>query len=364
MADYKIEHIDTKRWGIGNYPCRSAQDGSRLLVCAGDNGGGYVLRTEDGGETWSQFRDSRRRGDFKRLADGSYITFGFHSAVEKCIDPEIQDKIPYILEIGRAGNYDAVAEGNIQREFTPVDIPDLAVGYGDSGDKSNYSTGAMASGIIQLENGDIIVSMYGQFKSDKSKLDYFTNYDFYQYRTWCIISHDNGKTFEYLSTVADCGTYPVPEAEGYCESDLLYLGDGHILCAMRTQGHEVYTPMFFSHSYDSGKTWSKPEQLNPYGVLPRLIRMDCGAVVCASGKWDTFFLLSGDGGKSWSKPYVIAENDGQWDRGPSGYVTVAQIEPDILTVVYDTTEDKVSDDIVPGERRIVYISRYRISKAD
>lgn len=124
MADYKIEHIDTKRWGIGNYPCSSAQDGSRLLVCAGDNGGGYVLRTEDGGETWSQFRDSRRRGDFKRLADGSYITFGFHSAVEKCIDPEIQDKIPYILEIGAPGittrSPREIFSGNLHRSTFPI----------------------------------------------------------------------------------------------------------------------------------------------------------------------------------------------------------------------------------------------------
>lgn len=95
----------------------------------------------------------------------------------------------------------------------------------------------------------------------KSKLDYFKNYDFYQYRTWCIVSHDNGHTFEYLSTIADCGTYPVPDGEGYCEPDLVYLGNGHILAALRTQGHEVYTPLFCSHSYDSGKTWSKPDEM-------------------------------------------------------------------------------------------------------
>lgn len=78
------------------------------------------------------------------------------------------------------------------------------------------------------------------------------------------------------------------------------------------------------------------------------------------GKWDTFFLTSEDEGKTWSKPYVIAENDGQWDRGPSGYTTVFETEPNTLLVVYDTTLDKVSEDIKPGERRIVFMSRYRV----
>lgn len=364
MKNYKIEHIDTRRWGIGNYPCCKMQDGGNVMVTVGTNEGGYVLRTTDGGDTWESFSDNRSRGEYMRLADGTYIKFGFHSVVERDFDVEVQEKIPYVLRVDRAKDYGTLVEGRAQTEYTVVDIPELSVGYGDSGDKKSYHTSCVDHGMIQLENGDIIISMYGQFKSDKTKLPYFANYDFYQYRAWCLISRDNGKTFEYLSTIADCQTYPVPDAEGYCEPDLLYLGNGHILAAIRTQGHEVYTPMFFSHSYDSGKTWTKPEQLNPYGVLPRLIRMENGAIVCASGKWDTFLLLSGDDGQTWSEPYIVAENDGQWDRGPSGYVSVAETEPNTLLIVYDTTEDKVSDDIKPGERRIVYISRYRITEAD
>ena len=357
----KITLIDRKRIGIGNYAFGSAfGDKDRMLVYY-SNG---VLSTDNGGDTWRVTPNDGRLHAmlYGKLNDGTYVGFDFSNVVSHKFDPEVQEKIPFVLGVYRAKSYDDIVAGKPQRHFTTVDIPDLAVGYGDSGDHTNWGAGAVASGIVQTENGDVIVSMYGQFKQDKSKLDYFTNYDFYQYRTWLLVSHDNCETFEYLSTVADCMTYPVPEAEGYCESDLLYLGNGRMLCVMRTQGHEVYTPMMRSLSSDYGKTWSAPEPINPYGVLPRLIKLQNGTVVVCSGKWDIFLQTSEDDGETWSKPFVISENDGQWDRGPSGYNSIFETDDGTLVVIYDITEDKTSDDIPEGERRIVYVSRYKVEK--
>ena len=117
---------------------------------------------------------------------------------------------------------DALLSGDIQVSFAQVEIPDLAVGYGDSQDPKEYHTGVTGQTVIVMPNGDLIVPMYGQFKADTTKLSYFQNYDFYQYRVWCVISRDNGRSFSYLSTVADVQTYPCdPEAEGYCEPDML-----------------------------------------------------------------------------------------------------------------------------------------------
>ena len=355
----KITHIDTKRIGIGNYAFASAFRDKNRMLTAHSNG---VLCTEDGGDTWRTLNDVRYRPVYQRLADGSYVGFDFPNLAKKRFDPRVQEKIPYILGIYRAKSYDEVLAGTPQRSFAVVDIPDLAVGFGDSQVEDDWGAGCMGSGIIQTENGDVIAAMYGQFKQDKSKLAYFEKYDFFQYRTWLIVSHDNCRTWEYLSTVADCMTYPIPDAEGYCEPDLLYLGNGRILCVMRTQGHEVYTPMTRSFSNDYGKTWSAPVEINPYGVLPRLIKMRNGVTLCCSGKWDIFLLASEDDGETWSKPFVISENDGQWDRGPSGYNSVFETDPNTLVVVYDITEDKVSDDIPEGERRIVYVSRYKVEK--
>ena len=90
--------------------------------------------------------------------------------------------------------------------------------------------------------------------------------------------------------------------------------------------------------------------------------MKNGLVVCTSGKWDTFLCVSEDGGHTWSDRHIIAENDGQWDRGPSGYTAVFEVEPDVVLALYDHTEDRVSDFKNPYDRRVVYATRYRITK--
>lgn len=62
-----------------------------------------------------------------------------------------------------------------------------------------------------------------------------------------------------------------------------------------------------------------------------------------------------------AKPYAVSDNRGQWDRGPSGYVSVWETRPGEILLVWDETEDLESEDIKPGERRIVYMNRYQIT---
>lgn len=361
--NYKIEHLSSDRLWIGHYPCGDADGGNgRLIIRAGDNAGSMTIRSNDGGRTWELRRDITNTDHMRRLSDGSYIGIGFGSLAVHHFDPKHQKKIPYIMKTLHAENYDALVAGDAQSAFCMPDIPDLAVGYGDSGDERNYHTGVVGSGIVELDDGSILIAMYGQFGEDKTRLPYFTKYNFYQYRTWVMISHDRGNTFEFLSTVADVQSQPIDTAaEGFCEPDLLYLGGGHVLCVMRTQGHEVYSPMYASHSYDSGRTWSPVSKVEDFGVLPRLLKMKNGAVVLASGKWDTLLKISADDGESWSDRIIVKENRGQWDRGPSGYTSIFETADDELLIVYDHTDDPVSDDIKYGERRVIYADRFRIT---
>lgn len=363
---YKIEHLSSDRLWMGHYPCGDIDSGDgRLLVRAGDNRGEFVIFSDDYGRNWQYRRDLKYIDHMRRLRDGSYIGISFGSLALHHFNPKKQKKIPYILQVNRAKDFDCVLDGDIQASFCLPDIPDLAVGYGDSGNSESYHTGSIGSGIVELDSGDILIAMYGQFGADKTKLDYFTKYDFYQYRTWVLVSHDGGDTFEFLSTVADVQTSPInTAAEGFCEPELLSLGGDHVLCVMRTQGHEVYSPMYACHSYDGGKTWGEVSVVNDFGVLPRLLQMKNGAIVLGSGKWDTFFMLSADGGESWSDRVIVKENDGRWDRGPSGYVSLFEVADDELLIVYDHTDDRVSDDIVTGERRFIYADRYKITRTD
>lgn len=70
----RIEHIDTKKWGIGNYPCNMIKGTSEDMM-VGYSGG--TLRTQDGGDTWTLINGKRHRPNFIKLADGTYIAFGF-----------------------------------------------------------------------------------------------------------------------------------------------------------------------------------------------------------------------------------------------------------------------------------------------
>jgi len=361
LKQYTPELISAVRWGIGQYACADTftADG-KILV--GVNGW-YYLFSKDRGVTWERIDIPKGKdsGRFIQLRNGTLFGLSLHNEVLRKFSPE-QAKIPYVAKVNRAKSIEDAAAGQVEASFAVVDIPDLAIGYGDSGSKDDYFAGVMDHGIVEMPNGDIVATMYGQFKQDKSRVPYFKNYAFYQYRAWCIISRDGGKSFKYLSTIADVQTHPIDHAaEGYCEADLLHLGGNHLIAVMRTQGHEVYSPLYVNHSHDGGVTWGKPEKMNDFGVFPRLVRLTNGALVCASGKYHNFLLFSDDNGYTWSKPFVVAENRHPWDKGPSGYPTLIEVAPNEILLVYDDTEDRASDFAKnPHDRRIVYIHRYRI----
>lgn len=359
---YRFELLSSLRYGDGHYPCGDTQDGKKINIGVGTLWGSYSLYSEDGGENWT--RRENKKGEsvrYLKLQDGTFLGFSFQNMATGNINPT-QEKIPCVAKIYRADSMEKILRGEYSVDFSLIDIPGLSIGYGDSGVEDDYHCAVFDHGLIQLENGDLVATMYGQFRSDRNRVVYFEKYPFYQYRSWCIISHDNGKTWEFLSVIADTHTFPIdPTAEGYCEGDLLNLGNGHLLCALRTMGHEVYTPLYMTHSLDGGKTWQKPFAVHPDGVFPRLLQTANGAIVCTAGKKGIFLLASKDG-YSWQEPFYVTDNDGQWDKGPSGYNTLIETAPNEILLVYDETEDRVNEMPEGVMRRKVYINKYKITE--
>ena len=99
----------------------------------------------------------------------------------------------------------------------------------------------------------------------------------YNYRTWTVISHDRGRSFEFLSSVADVQTYAALNvAEGFCEPDIIRLQNGNLLCVMRSggqRGKAYFTPMYSSISTDNGKTWTAPDTIFEHGVFPKVLQL-------------------------------------------------------------------------------------------
>lgn len=361
--------LSEQKFGPGHYPaCGIKSPDGKIIVSVGiaPEHKPFALYSEDGGVTFDKYEGAPRatRAPFFQLKDGSYLAIGESSAVFRSIINLEQEKVPFVLAVHRAKSFEDIMKNNVETHFTPVDIPELSMGYGDS---NNRHTGCAQTGIIEMANGDILAMMYGQFKSDRILCPWLKEhgpYDFYLYRTWCIVSHDKGETWEFLSTVADCNTHPIADvnAEGYCETDCIEVEPGHIVAVLRTGGHEIYSPLYVAHSYDYGATWEAPYTVNDWGVWPRIIKMEDGTLVISSGHIHTFLQFSADGGLTWSEAKILEECDGKWGESCSGYNYITESRPGELTLVFDDPKEGMAE----GDKfpRRIYVRRYKIEKED
>lgn len=186
--------------------------------------------------------------------------------------------------------------------------------------------------IIELENGDLLASMYGHFKGDK------------KYRSFVVKSTDRGESWTYLSTIAydpNIGT------ESFCEPVMVLLPKGDILCIMRTGSGE---PLYQAISSDEGKTWSKPEPTGANGVDPDLIVLSDGTLACSYGRLQPRreiepssslypglpasmgdrIMFSTDGGITWARHTTVY-------MGPStGYTGIEEVRPNEVIYAFDT----------------------------
>ena len=126
-------------------------------------------------------------------------------------------------------------------------------------------------------------------------------------------STDNGKTFSLVAQMdypADGKKFPYISG-GFSDNDFAFLSDGSMVWFFRTAwfgstGNEV-SPMYWSKSYDLGKTWTEPEVFDFCGVFPRTCTLDCGATLITYGRPGIF--VKGTFGKAdeWTDRLDIVE---------------------------------------------------------
>jgi hypothetical protein len=104
--------------------------------------------------------------------------------------------------------------------------------------------------ILELPNGDLVTTLYGQLKGDKTPSTYMPS--MMKARVMLAKSSDRGQRWKLVSTVA---ADPTVGTEGFCEAVLARVSQGpnpgRLICLMRT-GRELRE----AHSDDDGATWS------------------------------------------------------------------------------------------------------------
>ena len=323
----------------GDYGVFSAQlkDGTIIMSQSATS-----LCSRDGGKTW---QDGPALGtQFVQCQDGTIIgTQGGATPTDK--------PGHYQLTV-----YTSTDSAQTSQSSTASLVVMDAADYITGDDSKKYTNLIICNGIVELADGSLLATGYGNFKTDKIPIKGFGGKDgLCMYRTYTIRSTDRGKTWAYYSTVAYDG---VTGQESFCEASLINLGNDELLATMRTGR---YSPLYQCRSLDGGKTWGKPKSTHVLGLWNGLAMLDNGVLVSAYG-WRSvkpnveayveahadfmkryvddsiyknpdmkdagdYVMFSTDGGRTWTHHTLMATYP------TAGYVSVAPVGPDSFIVL-------------------------------
>ncbi len=208
-------------------------------------------------------------------------------------------------------------------------------------------SGVLCRNIVGLNDGSLLMSMYLR-SSVRNTIEH-------KFRNIVLKSSDKGKSWHYLSTVA----FDMSEdnrGEGFNEASLLVLPDGKINCFMRSGASYQaslgsfndnnwdnkmpfsfgqQTPIYKSVSVDGGENWSVPDPITSHGVWPDATLMENGITALAYGRPGNWIMFNKDGSDTWG-PIIPFYND-LYPPDCGNYVSIAEVAPDILLVVYSRT---------------------------
>ena len=99
------------------------------------------------------------------------------------------------------------------------------------------------------------------------------------FEVWCMVSKDNGRSWQRRGLVARNPDGKVPPTE----TGMSVTAQGDLVCVVRTT-HRLQLPMWVTKSKDGGRTWSKPKMLFDHGVLPTLQLLGNGVLALSYGR--------------------------------------------------------------------------------
>ena len=306
----------------------------------------------DGGYTWKRGPESPGEKTVIDLGEGQILSIGRNS--------KRRPDGKYTLYQSRSlDNWKSVT-----REQAVLDIPRAS--YTTTGSGGRVDGFLFHHGILQLDDGRLIGTMYGNYEGDTELCaGYPAELNQRKYRTVVVFSDDKGRTwgdpvlvayklmlgrgipFDHAmvgksipeSRASKTTIVPAITMEGFREADLVEAPNGDLVCLMRSGGrnpapgvHLFPTPLYCSRSSDGGQSWSPPEQIADRGVCPSAVTMRNGIIVCTYSRPGNWLIFSDDNGRTWK---------GAFQFGPSGSTNyILETGPDTIQVFYEIEDER------------------------
>ncbi len=237
-----------------------------------------LLRSRDHGKSWGERQVvgglsdlDEREGCGLQLKDGTILMNIFVNALYR---PD--GTFDWLSHFGRNPGYPT---GTLpgRRGMKRASYTILSNDNGRTWSKPQYVTadGMPSSDIegptdapLEMPDGSILMPMEA----------YYTKADPQNWSAFVLKSTDKGRTWRYLSTIADD---PGGKLGYFEEPALVRLRTGKIIAAMRNSGPA--NAIWISHSNDDGKTWSKAAPTPMIGHPADLLQLKDGRVLCTYG---------------------------------------------------------------------------------
>lgn len=198
---------------------------------------------------------------------------------------------------------------------------------------------ATRGAVVELAGGELLMPVYGLPWGDK------------RHSSHVLRSADGGLTWRYGGQVARDGD----QGLHYNETSLLASGT-NVVAVFRSEDEYLRE----SVSSDGGRTWTRPDKLDLYGVPPHLLRLDDGRVLLTRGyrrsRMGVRYALSTDGGTQWN-PEVEGVLAADCETADCGYPSTVQLPDGSLLTVYYATR-RVGADLATR----IWGVRYRIAE--
>lgn len=309
-----------------------------------------VSHSSDNGKTWARFYDVAGWGGgcIPRIAqpDGSLAGPDFYTY------PDGSGDLRNLI-----GHFDGFSNGGhtFKREAYGLRVEGLprpVKVYGNGGTKhpKQWPADLVFFGSYVEVGDDVVTTTHLRFEGED------------RYSQVALSSPDRGRTWRFLSIVADSNTAPDAN-EGPDESCVIQLADGDLMCVMRVgsldpstagaAGLRVRADMARAYSSDGGKSWTEPDRIPVPGVAPCLRRLGNEVLVISTGRPGLKLWFSTDArGVNWQTidwmtyhnevmgpEHQIAEGAGEVDpKNPfktTAYTEFVETAPGRFLLTYD-----------------------------